>query len=72
MSGSQINSSVPVAIDVPIMDQDTFSQKIGISRDTVRGMVYTNKLPSIKIGKRCFINIAELTNRCLKENANRE
>jgi excisionase family DNA binding protein len=53
------------------MDQEAFSQKIGISQDTVRGMVETNKLPSIKIGKRRFVNIAELTSRCLNEGTNR-
>jgi hypothetical protein len=62
-------SSLPVAIDVPIMDQEAFSQKIGISQDTVRGMVESKKLPSIKIGKRRFVNIAELTNRCLNDAA---
>lgn len=67
----QETTSLPVAIDVPIMDQEAFSKKIGISQDTVRGMVETEKLPSIKIGKRRFVNIAELTSRCLKESTNR-
>ena len=68
----QNTPSLPVAIDVPIMDQEQFSQKIGISPDTVRGMVETQKLPSIKIGKRRFVNIAELTSRCLNDSGNRE
>lgn len=67
----QNTTSLPVAIDVPIMDQEAFSLKIGISPDTVRGMVETNKLPSIKIGKRRFVNLAELTSRCLNETTNR-
>ncbi len=67
MSQNQYGQPLPVAIDVPIMDQEAFSQKIGISQDTVRGMVETNRLPSIKIGKRRFVNIAELTNRCLND-----
>lgn len=71
MQNLNATPSLPVAIDVPIMDQEAFSKKIGISQDTVRGMVETDKLPSIKIGKRRFVNIAELTSRCLKESTNR-
>jgi hypothetical protein len=55
------------AIEVPIMDQELFSQKIGISKDTVRGMVATQQLPTVKIGRRRFVNLAELNRRCLKE-----
>ena len=56
-----------VTIETPVMTQELFAQKAGVSKDTVRGMVETKQLPSKKIGKRRFINIAALTSQCLAD-----
>jgi Helix-turn-helix domain len=56
-----------IAIQVPVMTQERFAEKAGVSKATIRGMVETKQLPSKKIGKRRFINIAALTSDCLKE-----
>jgi len=58
---------VPVSIDVPVMTQEVFADKIGLSHDTVRGMVERDHLPSIKKGRYRLINIAGLTSDCLQD-----
>lgn len=52
-------------IEVPIMTQELFATKIGVTKDSVRGMI--PRLPTMKIGKRRFINVAALTDTCLQE-----
>lgn len=56
-----------ISIYVPIMTQESFAKKIGVSDDTVRGMIRTTILPSIKIGKRRWVNIAKLNVLCLEK-----
>lgn len=61
---------VPVAIDVPVMSQEVFADKVGLSPDTIRGLVERNHLTTKKVGRYRFINIAGLTSECLQEALN--
>lgn len=61
--------AAPVAIDVPVMSQEVFADKVGLSHDTIRGMVEKNHLPTKKVGRYRFINIASLTSDCLQDAA---
>ena len=52
---------------VPLMDRRQFSICVGLTLDTVEAMIGRGYLPTIKIGKRSFINIALLQKRCLEK-----
>jgi len=56
-----------VSIETPVMTQERFAQKVGLTPDTIRGLVETNKLPSRKYGKRRLVNVAAITADCLKD-----
>lgn len=55
-----------LALDVPVMSQEKFAEKVGVTADTIRGMVDTKALDTVKIGKRRWINLAALTQKCLE------
>ncbi len=55
-----------LTIDVPVMSQEKFAEKVGVTTDTIRGMVDTKALDTVKIGKRRWINLASLTHKCLE------
>jgi hypothetical protein len=61
------SNNLPVAIDVPVMSQEVFAHKVGLTPDTVRGMVEKQSLPTVKKGRHRLINIAALTSDCLQE-----
>lgn len=61
------NNNSSVAINVPVMTQESFAEKTGVSKDTIRGLVGTKQLPTKKIGRHRFINIAALTSECLRD-----
>lgn len=52
---------------VPIMEWEKFSQVVGLSTDVVRGLIDRRQLPSIRLGRRRFVNLARLTQICLNE-----
>lgn len=58
---------IALLIDTPVMTQELFAEKTGVSKDTIRGMIATNALPTRKLGKRRFINVAKLTSDCLQD-----
>lgn len=55
-----------VAIESPVMTKELFAQKVGLSAETIRGMIYSKALPTVKRGKHRLINIAALTAECLE------
>lgn len=59
-------SSTNVAIETPVMTKEMFAKKVGLSEQTIKGMVYANSLPTVKCGKHRLINIAALTTACLE------
>jgi excisionase family DNA binding protein len=67
MSSNQSITVSQVAIDSPVMTKEMFAQKVGLSTETIRGMIYSNALPTVKRGKHRLINIAALTDQCLQE-----
>lgn len=52
---------------VPIMEWVRFSEVVGLPPDVIRGLLDKEHLPSIKFGKRRFVNLARLTQVCLNE-----
>ena len=56
-----------IAVFVPVMDRVRFAELAGLTHDTVRGMIEKGLLPTIRIGKRRLINIAQLTKECVEQ-----
>lgn len=54
---------------LPIMEWSRFAELVGLPRDVIRGMMDKDHLPSVKFGKRRFVNLAALTQMCLSEGA---
>ncbi|CAG0965095.1 hypothetical protein RHDC4_00930 [Rhodocyclaceae bacterium] len=52
---------------VPVMEWVRFAESVGLPPDVIRGMLDKEHLPSIKIGKRRFVNLVLLTQMCLAE-----
>jgi hypothetical protein len=57
----------PLVLDSPVMSQEKFAEKLQLTKGVVRGLVQTNQLPTKKIGRYRFINIAALTAECLTD-----
>lgn len=49
------------------MEWVRFAESVGLPPDVIRGMLDKEHLPSIKIGKRRFVNLVLLTQMCLAE-----
>ena len=47
------------AIVIPEMTMDEYAKAIGVSDRTVKEWVLDGKLPSVKIGKRRMVNVAQ-------------
>ncbi len=56
-----------IVLDTPVMTIDKFAEKAGVTPASVRSMVVELQIPTKKMGKRRFINIAKLTHDCLNE-----
>ena len=52
---------------VPVMDREQFATLTGLSHATVRGMIERGHLPTIRIGKRRLVNIAQLTKEAIEQ-----
>lgn len=59
-----------VAIESPVMTKEMFAKKVGLTEETIRGMIYAKTLPTVKRGKHRLINVAALTAECLQGIAN--
>jgi hypothetical protein len=59
--------SSSIVVDTPVMTIDKFAEKAGITPASVRSMVNLKQIPTKKMGKRRYINIAALTTTCLQE-----
>ena len=59
-----------ILIDTPVMTIEKFADKVGVTPASVRSMVNTKCLPTIKKGKRRFINMLALTKECNQEAKN--
>lgn len=57
----------PLVLDSPVMSQEKFAEKLQLTKGVVRGLVQTNQLPTKKVGRYRFINIAALTAECLAD-----
>jgi len=62
--------STSVAIETPVMTKEMFAKKVGLTEETIRGMIYAKTLPTVKRGKHRLINIAALTTECLENITN--
>lgn len=54
-------------LDTPIMTIEKFADKTGVTPASVRSMVNLQQIPTKKMGKRRYINIAALTTNCLQD-----
>jgi hypothetical protein len=61
------SSQFPLVLDSPVMSQEKFAEKLQLTPGVVRGLVQTKQLPTKKIGRYRFINIAALTAECLTD-----
>lgn len=50
---------------VPVMDRRHFADQCGLTVETVEAMCSRGYLPTVKVGRRSFINVALLNQRCL-------
>jgi len=57
---TEFTSPVQLSVLPPIMGQEQFATFCGTSKDTVRGWIQTSTLPSVKMGKKRFVNVAAL------------
>ena len=62
-----MNTASPkiAAPQVPVMDRRQFALLVGLTIDTVEGMIERGYLPVIRIGKRSLVNLALLNQRCI-------
>ena len=62
---SELNHTVLVNLSVvsPISSQEQFASFVGVSPDTVRGWVEKGIVPTVKVGKRRFINNQEFSSQ---------
>lgn len=51
------NITINLSAIPPIMAQLQFATLVGVSKDTVRGWVEADTVPTVKIGKQRFINL---------------
>jgi len=51
----------------PPMDQEAYARAVGVSFSTIQNQVARGYLPTIKVGKRRYINTYALAATCLQE-----
>src|SRR5690606_40716640 len=54
---------------VPVMTKERFAELVGVEVGVVRGMLDRSHLPSVKIGRHRFVNVAALHWRCLADDS---
>jgi excisionase family DNA binding protein len=61
----ELNHTAPVNLSVvsPISSQEQFAGFVGVTVDTVRGWVEKGVVPTVKVGKRRFINNQEFSSQ---------
>ena len=61
----ELSHTTPVNLSVvsPISSQEQFASFVGVTLDTVRGWVEKRAIPTVKVGKRRFINNQEFSNQ---------
>lgn len=57
---------IPIAIALPLISQEQFSELVGLSQDVVRGWIDKGLIPTVKIGRRRLINVAKLTQEMME------
>jgi predicted site-specific integrase-resolvase len=51
----------------PPMDQEAYAKAVGVSFSTIKNQVNRGLLPTIKVGRRRYINTYALAANCLQE-----
>ena len=64
--------ALALLIAVPVMTKERFAELVGVEVGVVRGMLDRGYLPTIKIGRHRFVNVAALQARCLMEDVEAE
>jgi hypothetical protein len=64
--------SLALLVQVPVMTKERFAELVGVEVGVIRGMLDRGYLPSKKIGRHRFINVALLQVQCLQEGASVE
>jgi excisionase family DNA binding protein len=59
-------TSMPIAVAIPLLSQQQFSELVGVSHDVVRCWIAKGKIPTVKIGRRRLINVAKLTQEMME------
>ena len=62
--------SISIKIEKPICSQEDYGASLGLSAGAVRGQVERKLIPTIRIGKKRYINLAKLTLKCLEAEDN--
>lgn len=65
----ELDHVTPINLSIvsPISSQEQFAGLIGVTVDTVRGWVEKGVVPTVKIGKRRFINNIKFSNQLNSE-----
>lgn len=54
------NTQLTLSVIPPVCSQDQCATFMGVTKDTIRGFVETDALPTVKIGRQRFINFSRL------------
>ncbi len=60
-----------LVLNSPVMSQEEFAEMLNLTPGKVRGFIQTKQVPTKKIGRYRFINIAALTAECLENITNK-
>mgnify|MGYP002713111090 CR=1 FL=1 len=58
---------IAASITPPVMTTEKFADLTGVTHQTVVGLIKKGHLPSIKIGRRRWVNVAAFTRELLGE-----
>lgn len=58
---------LPLVLTSPLMSRDAFAAMHNLRPEVIRGLIQTNQIPSKKVGRYRFVNMAALTAECLKD-----
>ena len=67
MHQKALSSLSNVAVFIPLCTVENFARSAGLTTDAVRGQIRLGHLPTIKIGRYRYINLAEISRRCIEE-----
>lgn len=51
------------ALAVPVLSKERFAELVGVDVEVVRGWINRGHVPVVKIGRRCLINVAAMTEK---------